>query len=74
MPLDKPLLLFFTHRTSGPARKMESQLAHVAHKERERLRVSAIDVAESPELTDRLGVTHVPILILFQDRKLVECL
>jgi hypothetical protein len=37
-----PLLLFFTNRTSGPARRMESLLAHLARKERLRLRVTEV--------------------------------
>ena len=67
-----PTLLFFTQETSGPARRMESLLAHLARKERERLRVSRIDVAASPEWADRLSVTQVPTLVLLKDRRPVE--
>jgi thioredoxin 1 len=67
-----PMLLFFTQETSGPARRMESLLAHLARKERERLRISRIDVTASPEWVDRLGVTRVPTLILLKDRRPVE--
>jgi thioredoxin-like negative regulator of GroEL len=67
-----PMLLFFTRETSGPARRMESLLAHLARKERERLRVSRIDVATSPEWVDRLSVTQVPTLVLLKDRRPVE--
>ena len=67
-----PTLLFFTEETSGPARRMESLLAHLARKERERLRVSRIDVAASPEWADRLSVTQVPTLVLLKDRRPVE--
>ena len=67
-----PQLLFFTQETSGPARRMESLLAHLARKERERLRISRIDVATSPEWADRLSVTQVPTLVLLKDRRPVE--
>ena len=67
-----PTLLFFTQETSGPARRMESLLAHLARKERERLRISRIDVAASPEWADRLSVTRVPTLVLVKDRRPVE--
>ena len=67
-----PTLLFFTQETSGPARRMESLLAHLSRKERERLRVSRIDVAASPEWADRLSVTQVPTLVLLKDRRPVE--
>lgn len=64
-----PLLLFFTTQTSGPARRMESLLAHLARKERARLRVSRIDVGATPELAERLKVTDVPTLVLVKDRR-----
>ena len=64
-----PLLLFFTTQTSGPARRMESLLAHLARKERTRLRVSRIDTDASRELAERLHVTEVPTLVLVKDRR-----
>ena len=71
MPVDPalPLLLFFTASTSGPARRMESLLAHLARKERGRLRVSRIDTASNPELAEKLGVMTVPTLVLVKDRR-----
>jgi thioredoxin 1 len=67
-----PILLFFTASTSGPARRMESLLAHLARKERDRLRIARIDVAKSPDWVDRLGVTDVPTLVLVKERRPVE--
>jgi thioredoxin 1 len=64
-----PVLLFFTASTSGPARRMESLLAHLARKERGRLRIARIDVSESPEWADRLKVTDVPTLVLVKERR-----
>jgi thioredoxin 1 len=72
MPHTTPTLLFFTQETSGPARRMESLLAHLARKERDRLRISRIDVTTSPEWVDRLGITNIPTLILLKDRRPVE--
>lgn len=72
LPQTTPTLLFFTQETSGPARRMESLLAHLARKERERLRISRIDVATSPEWVERLSVTQVPTLVLLKDRRPVE--
>ena len=65
----QPQLLFFTAPTSGPARRMESLLAHLARKERTRLKVSRIEVASSPQLAEKLGVEDVPTLILIKDRR-----
>ena len=47
---------------------MESLLANLARKERDRLRVSRVDVDEHPELVDRLAVTEVPTLVLLAGR------
>jgi thioredoxin-like negative regulator of GroEL len=70
-PHGKPVLLFFTRRTSGPARRMESLVAHVARRERRRLTVVSVDADENAELTERLSVEKVPTLVLVQDRSLV---
>jgi thioredoxin 1 len=64
-----PVLLFFTASTSGPARRMESLLAHLARKERSRLRIARIDVDESPEWVERLKVTDIPTLVLVKERR-----
>ena len=67
----RPLLVFFTSTRSGPARRMESLVAHIARKERERLRVIQVDVDQRGDLVDRLGVRDVPTLVLVVDRKAV---
>jgi thioredoxin-like negative regulator of GroEL len=68
----KPLLVFFTSRKSGPARRMDSTLAHLARKERHRLRVARVDVDEHPELAQRFRVEDVPTLVLVRGRRIVE--
>jgi thioredoxin len=67
-----PTLLFFTNGTSGPARRMESLLAHLARKERDRLRISRIDLDTSPEWAVRFGIEDVPTLVLLKDKRPVE--
>ena len=69
---DKPLLVFFMSERSGPARRMESLLAHLARKERTRLRVMRVDVDEQPELAEKFKVTAVPTLVLVKQKKVVE--
>ena len=68
----RPLLIFFTSLRSGPARRMESLLAHIARKERERLRVSKVDVDERPDLAERFRVEQVPSLALVVERRVVS--
>ena len=50
---------------------MESLVAHVARKERARLRVRHVDIDEQPELADRFRVTTVPTLALVVDKRVV---
>ena len=69
---DRPLLVFFWSERSGPARRMESLLAHLERKERERMRVRRVDVDASPELAARFHVEVVPTLVLVKDRKAVS--
>jgi thioredoxin 2 len=71
MSPDTPLLAFFTDPRSGPARRMESLLAHLERKERGRLRVQHIDVEQHPVLVRRLQVEEVPTLLLIKDRRVV---
>ncbi|HEX5246014.1 MAG TPA: thioredoxin family protein [Gaiellaceae bacterium] len=64
-------LIFFTSRRSGPARRMESLLAHIARKEREHLTVKKVDVDERPDIAARFSVGVVPALALVQNRRIV---
>ena len=64
----RPLLVFFTSARSGPARRMESLLAHLARKERQRLRTAKVDVDERPDLAERFEIDAVPTLVLVKDK------
>ena len=66
-----PHLVFFTSHSSGPARRMESLLAHIARKERGRLHVSKVDVDDRPDLAERFRVKQVPSLALVVGRRVV---
>jgi thioredoxin-like negative regulator of GroEL len=68
----RPLLVFFWSERSGPARRMESLLAHLARKERTRLKVMRIDVDGQPELAERFKVADVPTLVLVKGKRVVD--
>lgn len=72
MTPDRPRLVFFTSQRSGPARRMESLLAHIARRERARLSVSKVDVDEHPDIAERFGVEEVPALALVVDKRVVS--
>jgi thioredoxin-like negative regulator of GroEL len=71
-PDQRPQLVFFTSHRSGPARRMESLLAHIARKERGRLRVSKVDVDDRPDLAERFRVENVPSLALVVEKRVVS--
>jgi len=50
---------------------MESLVAHIARKERHRLRVMQVDVDQRADLVEKLAVLHVPTLVLVVARKVV---
>jgi thioredoxin-like negative regulator of GroEL len=50
---------------------MESLLAHLARKERARLRVRRVDVDASPELAERFRIETIPTLVLVVDKRAV---
>jgi len=65
----RTLLLFFSSSRSGPSRRMESLLAHIARKERHRIRVLQVDVDERRDVAERLGVDAAPTLVLMRGRR-----
>jgi thioredoxin 2 len=65
------MLVFFSAGHSGPARRMESLLAHLERKERHRLSVKRVDVEQEPELAKRFEVRSVPTLILVKGKRAV---
>ena len=67
----RPLLVFFSSKRSGPARRMESLLAHLERKERARLRITRVDVDDDPKLAERFKVETVPTLVLVKGRRVV---
>jgi thioredoxin-like negative regulator of GroEL len=65
------LLVFFSALHSGPARRMESLLAHLERKERHRLSIKRVDVEQEPELAERFKIRSVPTLILIKCNRAV---
>jgi thioredoxin 2 len=51
---------------------MDSTLAHLARKERHRVRLTRVDVDDQPELAKRFDVDDVPTLMLVCEQRVVE--
>jgi len=67
----RTLLLFFSSARSGPSRRMESLLAHIARKERHRLRIVQVDVDDRRDVADKLGVRAAPTLVLVRGNDMI---
>jgi thioredoxin-like negative regulator of GroEL len=68
---DRPVLLFFTRRTSGPSRRMQSLVAWVKVTHKRTLRVVEVDADHESGLAERLHVRQVPALVLVKRRRVV---
>jgi thioredoxin-like negative regulator of GroEL len=51
---------------------MESLLAHLARKERARIRVMRVDVEAQPELAEKFRVHDIPTLVLVMRKRAVD--
>ena len=51
---------------------MESLLAHLARKERTRVRIMRVEIEEQPELAEKFRVESVPTLVLVMRKKVVD--
>ena len=69
---ERPVLLFFSTRRSGPARRMSSLVAWVRVTEKKRLRVVEVDADDHADLADALEVSMVPTLVLLRGRKILD--
>jgi thioredoxin-like negative regulator of GroEL len=67
----RSLLVFFSSPRSGPSRRMESLLAHIARKERHWLRVIQVDVEQRRDLADRFAIGSTPTLVLVRGTRAV---
>ena len=65
------MVLFVTRRTSGIGRRMESILAQVQVRDRDRLQVRRVDADDSPEIVRRLEVREIPSIVIFKNRRRV---
>jgi thioredoxin 1 len=68
---ERPVLVFFWSERSGPARRMESLLAHIERKERARLKVMRVDVDARPDVAVKFKVEAVPALALIKAKHVV---
>lgn len=67
-----PMLVFFYSEKSGPARRMDSLLAHIERKERERLRVRRVNADKHPRLVRKFSVERIPTLVFVKDQRVVD--
>lgn len=66
-----PLLLLFSSKRSGQARRVEGYIAHVLQRRHnhESFRFRIVDEEERPDLFERLQVTQVPSVLVVDQRR-----
>jgi thioredoxin 1 len=62
---DRPFLLELGARWCGPCKAMAPLLTRLAHEHPDAVRVGMLDVEDSPEVANRLGVRGVPTVLVF---------
>ncbi len=68
---ERPTLVFFTSRSSGPARRMSSLVAWIRVNERGRLRVVELDGDANKGAMSALEVRTIPALVLLRGREVL---
>lgn len=68
---ERPRLLFFYGRTSGPSRRAEGFLSQVLQRRRnhETFQVTRVCAETSPELLERFRVKGVPAIVIVEGRQ-----
>lgn len=66
-------LIFVTRRTSGVGRRMESVVASLQSRNRDRIAIRKVDADDDADLVEELGVREVPALVfLHRGRRIVR--
>ena len=65
-PVQPVQLIFVTRRTSGVGRRMESVVASLQSRNRDRVVIRTVDADDDADLVARLGVHEVPALVFLQ--------
>jgi thioredoxin-like negative regulator of GroEL len=66
-----PLLVVFSDRRSGRARRAEGFLAQVLQRRRnhDTFRLHQVDVVDRPDLAERFAVNAIPTMLVIEDRR-----
>ena len=67
-------LIFVTRRTSGVGRRMESVVASLQSRNRDRIAIRKVDADDDADLVAQLGVQEVPALVFLHGERNVVTL
>jgi thioredoxin-like negative regulator of GroEL len=69
---ERPKLVFFYGRTSGPSRRLEAYLSQVLQRRQNHntFRLIRVCADTNPELVQRFAVTKIPSLVVVEGRRI----
>jgi thioredoxin-like negative regulator of GroEL len=73
-PVHPVQLIFVTRRTSGVGRRMESVVASLQSRNRDRIAIRTVDADDDADLVAQLGVQEVPALVFLHGERNVVTL
>ncbi|HEX5449861.1 MAG TPA: thioredoxin family protein [Gaiellaceae bacterium] len=69
--VERPRLVLFTSRVSGPCRRIEGYLAQVLQRGRnhETFRFTSVAREQRPDLVEKFRIVTMPTLVVIEERK-----
>ena len=69
---DKPVLVDFYAEWCVPCKTMSPIIDELAKEFKKKWKIGKVDVDESPGLSEKFGIQHIPTLLIFKDGAITD--